>query len=231
MMLKTLLIVTTLVLSFGCVETQCSRQPDGRIIEQSIVPVESFVKIKKEIIRKDETVYGSGSGSIIKITENQTFVLTAKHVCQVDLFEFLKDLTLQSNLFIIDIDGNEYPAEIFERSVSKDICVLKIDKNINRPALSVAQVKPLIGERLFNIAQPLGIFYKRMVPIFEGFYSGDDDGESYYTIPIKPGSSGSILLNNRMEIVGMLIKSLPEFENIAVGVPYEDLKSFLEKYK
>jgi S1-C subfamily serine protease len=228
MMLKTLLIVTTLVLSFGCVETQCSRQPDERINQESIVPVESFVKIKKEVVVNDETKVSVGSGSVIKITENETLILTAKHVCQVNIMDFLEDLSLRSFLYVIDIDGLQYPAEIYDRSIKHDICVLKVKENINRPALKLASSKPMIGERVYNIAAPLGIFYRRMVPIFEGFYTGDDDGDSYYTIPTKGGSSGSPILNKDMQLIGITIKYLEELESLAVAISYEDLKDFLK---
>ena len=77
---------------------------------------------------------------------------------------------------------------------------------------------PRVGERVFNMAAPHGIFAPGMVILLEGFYSGSDvDDDTFYTVPAAPGSSGSVIMNSRGEIVSVIHSAYRSFHQIALG--------------
>ena len=51
------------------------------------------------------------------------------------------------------------------------------------------------GERVYNVAAPVGIFYEDVVPLLEGFYMGQTGMKAYYTVPAMGGSSESPIFN------------------------------------
>ena len=63
---------------------------------------------------------------------------------------------------------------------------------MNPPVLELAKKEPKRGETVTNMAAPHGLYWPGTVLIFKGQFSGyHDRGYSVYTIPTKPGSSGS----------------------------------------
>ena len=75
-----------------------------------------------------------------------------------------------------------------------------------------------------------------MVPIFEGFHSGPAlyPGKSeqikvdMYSLPIKQGSSGSPIINENGELIGVVSAGVREFHNVGFSPRYEIIKRFLE---
>jgi hypothetical protein len=78
----------------------------------------------------------------------------------------------------------------------------------------------------------MGIFNKNMVPILEGRYNGVSfRGSAMYSIPAAPGSSGSMVLNENFELVGMIHSLHIRFPNVTVGPKFEILSKFIRKNK
>ena len=83
---------------------------------------------------------------------------------------------------------------------------------------------------IINIAAPKGIFNHQAVPIFEGRFSGNVPSDkkvlkSMFTLSVAPGSSGSMVLNENGELVGMITGTSIEMSSqIALGVPHFELK-------
>ena len=83
------------------------------------------------------------------------------------------------------------------------------------------------GERVYNVAAPVGIFYEDTVPLLEGFYMGNEGLRSYYSIPAMGGSSGSPIFNLRGHLVGMIHSVNTMFPMISVSPKYDELKKFI----
>ena len=80
------------------------------------------------------------------------------------------------------------------------------------------------------MAAPHGIFAPKMVLTFDGYFTGyAPEGYAMYTIPTKPGSSGSPIVNHKNQLVGIIFAGYRSMENIGVASPLMAVKIFLKK--
>jgi V8-like Glu-specific endopeptidase len=80
------------------------------------------------------------------------------------------------------------------------------------------------------MAAPHGLFWSGTVLIFKGVFSGyHTRGYSIYTIPTKPGSSGSPIINDKNELIGVIFAGYRVMENIGLSSPLVAIKVFLKK--
>ena len=115
-----------------------------------------------------------------------------------------------------------------------DIWVMGSAK-ISLPALKISKFKPIIGEKYYNIAAPMGLWSSKMIPLFEGFYLGDmkirsNRKSSYaFSIPTKGGSSGSPILNSSGEVVGAIHSAYRGFENLCMATTNKEIYMIYRK--
>ena len=242
--LHVLLIFTV---STGLVSTQAPLNKFYRETQTSLsdpIPYESFafIKIEADIKREicdpfvtddcfEATVHEmsiQGSGAVIAQDSCHSFVITAAHVCKPDDFmTLLPGVEFDATILVTDYWGNEHEADIIEYDVGHDICLLRTEGNWAAP-VPIASDMPEIGEEVYNMAAPRGVFRPGMVPLFTGLYSGTSwSGEEYYTVPVSPGSSGSIILNEDGEVVGILHSAIREFGHIAIASSLESVQELV----
>jgi len=195
-------------------------------------PTQSFIKIEnyevKEIPIGDLEVElaivatSSGSGSIIHHKKNKSYILTANHVCGDD--SVIKRI-------LIDIDNEKYKSVVFARSENKDICILESER-INKPKIKLSLHGPKKGETAYNIASPGGVLERNMVPLFKGVYSGYSEHmkSDIYTIPSYPGSSGSPVVNQYGELIGLLYAVNRDFHHLSVSITHAQLFTFINSH-
>ena len=188
---------------------------------QTQLPREAFVKIRSKITIKNcaagicsrRTLASTGSGFIIGVGEKGSFVMTAAHVCRDD--EESANRLLEHK--IIDIDGNEHVGITLAYNIKADICLMYATGLTNKKALTVSQKEPKPGDRLYNLAAPVGIFDINMIPILDGYYNGVNRGSAVYSIPAAGGSSGSPVLNSDMQVIGLIHSLHRAFPMITIG--------------
>jgi len=191
------------------------------------VKEESKICIFKKCFKIGETAYFIGSGFVVKNTKNGSLVITAAHVCTSGPAAFYTTFKL------IDIDSKKYKAEMLVKDDANDICMLYA-KDLRKPPVKISTHKPLPGSRIYNIAAPVGIFDHQMVPINDGFYNGEATNKwglnrvSVYTLPAAPGSSGSMVLNDKFELIGLIHSLLIRFPVVSIGPSYRSLTDFIE---
>jgi S1-C subfamily serine protease len=244
-----LAILSLSILSLNCVShTNCIGLDDVKdsLINithkhnKTVLPYDSFVKIIKDVATKDgvliyETI---ASGIIIRQDEDETRILTARHFCTgVNEQKHLENVTEESKpllemLIVVDVENKGHQVKMFSYDSQFDICVM-ITEKINEPAVVVSPVAPERGEKVYNIAAPLGISDGKAVLLFEGYYAGDTIAAvtgtkaSLYSIPTTSGSSGSAILNEHGELIGITFAGLSDFKQVCMAVPWKEMLTFI----
>jgi S1-C subfamily serine protease len=101
---------------------------------------------------------------------------------------------------------------------TKDIALIKVDSK-ERPLLSIAGAKPVIGMRTYVIGSPKGYEFS----IGDGLLSQIQkvDGFSQYQVscPFSPGNSGGPILNNHGEVMGIAAWTRNGAQNLNFATP------------
>ena len=214
-------------------------------------PVKSFIQLRSDTLWKgcekdkegkvkcqDATSRAVSSGSFIKHSEVDTsvsYALSAGHSCRST---FVPERTISGvtvthiaqRFTIIDYNGFKYKASVVAIDKRFDLCLLEVRSVlIKHPILKVAKNSPKRGELAYNMAAPHGIVFPRMVLTFDGYFTGySPEGYAMYSMPTKPGSSGSPIMNINNELIGNIFAGYRSMENIGVASPLMAIKVFLK---
>ena len=94
--------------------------------------------------------------------------------------------------------------------------------------IKIAKEEPLVGDKIYTASAPQGISHHTIRLHFEGMYSGCVSiGECFFTIPGVVGSSGSGILNEKGELVGILNFSIVNFHNVTGGPSIHQIREFV----
>jgi len=211
-------------------------------------PIYSFVKVHTKMtlqicteskdkvsVCDDNDFYSVGSGAVVKSDRNKTYVLTAGHVCHTDLEEPIKSAASAKRMsFKVEThEGKFYDFEVkvispdFLNGNDVDLCLLQGDR-IRVPSIHLALRGPKIGDEVYNVAAPLGVYYAPVVPLFSGYYSGPiNKYNDLLTIPAIGGSSGSPILDSNGDLIGVIFAANVQFVHISIGVNFKETRKFL----
>ena len=179
------------------------------------------------------TIRTMGSGAVVAHGMNTTYVITAGHVCTFDApttttkngYVFLVEPRV--DIKVQDFWGNMHATTVVAVDHQNDICILR-SRGIWSKPLPVAKSMPKPGEMVTTIAAPRGMFHPGMVLRFDGRYVGvDSHGHAFFTTPTAPGSSGSVILNSKGQIVCVIHSAMRRFENVGLGSQIEDVIELL----
>jgi len=170
------------------------------------------------IVTYDATGSEKGQGSGVIINANG-IILTNNHVVE-----------------------NAYSARVItEESEYNDVRVLYEDENYDLALIGVSasNLRPIsftanrgfrAGQRVIAIGNPLG-FEKT---ISDGLISGVRKIETLEliqtTVPISPGSSGGVLLNEAGELIGLTTATIEEGQNLNFAISLNTISHFLDTY-
>ena len=211
-------------------------------------PVYSFVKIFNSLeieeckAEKDDkgndcpvgTYMSSGSGMAIDIIPNEMIVLTAGHVCNAKLNDFITKYTF--TVTVMDHSGRVHQSHIIKSSFDNskgepDICAL-YTPTLKLNKVKISELPPKIGDEVYYIGAPKGVYHNPIAPIFRGTYSGIiDPSSSLVTAPAAGGSSGSCVLNMNNKVIGILYATHPEFHHVTVATNYFATIVFINEVK
>lgn len=182
-----------------------------------------------------EVVSGQGSGVIFSEDNNNYYVLTNNHVVNRDeeysLFKYE----------ITDYLGNTYKGTLLVSSADYDLGLLKMPKS--KAILEVLKVnlnKLEKDEVVIAIGQPKGqdntITIGRVIRFTNGNLEEATSHVEFdvieHTAPINRGSSGGVLINSKLEIVGInyagSFKEGVEGSVFAYAIPMSEVDTFLK---
>jgi len=187
-----------------------------------------------------EQLVSTASGIAVKNTGTTVYGLTAGHWCDSnsDILdnEQLKEafpgpasISLQTSFY-----GEIYDIDIIYSDKEYDICVISFESEYANKIKRIKPAKkyPKLGEKLYTVSSPLGMYHPYTRFHFEGYFSGCMPTSVYcfYTIPGVEGSSGSGVLNKKGELVSILDISVIDFHNITGGARLEIIQEIFIIY-
>lgn len=208
---------------------------------KKVLPTKSFIKLEKHIkVRTcreqmcvEKNLGTVASGVVVQNKTDGAYVLTAAHVC--DISDIIDDLSsvpgteFDISFNAVTIDLRKKPVEIIKFNHKHDVCLVWVAELL-MPAANISPQAPESGDVVLNLAAPLGVHSKNMVPIFKGFFNGTDtEGIDFYSLPSFPGSSGSPIFNTKGEIVGMIHSTIRHFNNISISPNYYFMVEFINE--
>ena len=107
-----------------------------------------------------------------------------------------------------------------------DLCLIKAKK---RKIRKFANTTPNNGDNVHSFAYPGGAFGKDVYPLYKGTWNGKIENKCLTTIPVVGGSSGSSVLNNKDEIVSVIVSTMQNFNHFTLSVCLDDIKDFIQK--
>ncbi len=245
-------LILSLLLLTSCV-SGCVTINNDAVNNKEILPRHSFVQIqhsvqiegcgidpdtKKERCQKAVMQYVSSGAYVFhsEVSQGTSYVLTAGHSCEskVPKTQMVQGYRVEnkgSKFKTVDLNGFSHEAEVIMVNRRFDLCLLRVSNVLmNPPVLKLADKEPRRGETVTNMAAPHGLYWPGTVLIFKGQFSGyHDKGYSVYTIPTKPGSSGSPILNSKNKLVGVIFAGYSMMENVGLSSPLVAIKVFLKK--
>jgi len=208
------------------------------------VPLSSFLKVDVNLlIRKcsEETEmceiqrrdFISGSAIVVKRARHGgMYVLSVAHICDPSDYANRVSGGDPWSLEMVGItkEHDEYRLHVLEVDHDKDLCLMYAP-DLDRTPIAVAKKKLMPGSRIWNIAAPRGILYKGAPIIIDGIFNGtnQDSGHDMYTMLVAGGSSGSGILNENGEIVGLVSMMDLRFPFIVYSPAHEDILEFFNR--
>ena len=227
--------LSLIIFFLSIIFSSCSKNNDNNFVKAR----SSFVNV---IIEENVTIcdngscyqktFSSSSSGVVIMFKGEKSVLTAGHSCTPkDLKELEKyfdgEIKIKTTLYGYDIHKMKHLFEVEKVDIGEDVCVLSAD-TLWQDVVTIANKKPAYDEQLYNFAAPHGIFTNHMIPLLTGYYVGEKDSMGAFTIPAAAGSSGSMILNKKGELVGMIHSVHTQFHHFALSPTLESLKYFLE---
>ena len=231
----------------GCATINLSSTVKEKIPRHSFVQVRQFVKLEgcgldketgKEKCQTAEMRYVSSGAYVFhsEVEQATSYILTAGHSCENKLpssqnVDGFRIVNKGSRFIVVGLNGDQHDARVISINKRFDLCLMQVsDVHQNPPILKVADKEPARGEIVVNMAAPHGLFWSGTVLIFRGAFSGyHTRGYSIYTIPTKPGSSGSPIINSKGKLVGVIFAGYRMIENVGLSSPLVAIKVFLKK--
>tara|TARA_A100000172_G_C3020496_1_gene102922 strand:+ start:286 stop:1074 length:789 start_codon:yes stop_codon:yes gene_type:complete len=230
--------------------TGCTMIHNTSVIKEP--PTDKFVKVYKTLTitkcfkekQKDPTKqcetkkFGrSGSGALVKVVKEYAVVLTSGHVCDSSHEISKNDPTFSYNLeeeiMIQNYQNRFFSAKVVIAELatqrSADLCSLVVmGLKGQDDDVKIETRAPKVGEDIYYMGAPLGIYHPPSVLLLRGIYSGQiDKFVSITSLPSHGGSSGGAVMSVSNKIYGVVFAVHPNFKNSTLIINHSRVKNFL----
>tara|TARA_R110002060_G_scaffold3308_1_gene5257 strand:- start:1349 stop:2104 length:756 start_codon:yes stop_codon:yes gene_type:complete len=207
---------------------------DVNKISHSFVYLESTMDLDQQVCDGEEnctniseSIHSAlGSGMTIK-QKGKTYILTAGHVCAPQRYDpYLQMVsyigTLSNSINGTGYFGNQSELEIVAIDQQRDLCILKAKSRWVSPGVKLAKRLPESGAEVYMVSAPFGIFEPGLTLVYQGYLAGrDSDDDIMVSMPTRPGTSGSAILDKRGRVIGVIHSAFNMMENVGIGTPIE----------
>lgn len=178
----------------------------------------------------NNTKTSEGTGFVYKIDNNYAYILTNEHV-------------IIGDKIVIKDNSIEKEATLLGKDKYIDLAVLKVGKKGIKEKIKLSKEEPSLGDKVYVIGNPLGERYLRTLT--SGVVSGKDrlvktelDNSSQILMgvlqtdaSINHGSSGSPLINEKKEVIGIITIKLidEEIDGMGFATPTNKILEYLDE--
>lgn len=244
----------TLLGGLGCVSiskpsNKIIKTTTGKVIKKAntLFPIQSFVMTRQSFlvqteICKEAEVAGptcitqvvgkfnsTASGVIVKTDTENSYILTAGHVCVPPPpntsipgeVQVSYKIALTTGYGRVDED-----ATLIAVDPANDLCLLSSSKYLG-PGLAIQETETQLHSKIYNMASPNGLATSLAVPVFDGYYMGKVMNRIMFSVPAAPGSSGSPIMNEDNEIITIISAAAIRFDEFAICPTTQSIREFL----
>lgn len=149
----------------------------------------------------------AGSGTVIKVTEDKTYILTVYHaVIRKELNGDGSPAYYQvDNLRIITFDKQRENADVISYDADKDLAIIVVNKKLDLTPILIAKEMPKQGDKVWHVGNPDGLNFflsNGIISLIQ--QEGTEEDAVYASVHSFKGGSGGMILNTKNEIIGVL---------------------------
>ncbi len=175
-----------------------------------------------------------GAGVIINDGKN---ILTNYHVVEADKENVY--IAFKPKLGNKPSNNNYYKVKVIKVDMTRDLALLEMPKDLIERneyiSLKLADIESLKkGIDIYNMGHPLGYYFAfeyGMLTNILNDYSWDEYKANYilqYSMNANKGNSGSPIVNDKLELIGIGAFSNKKGENLNFGISVIDIKNFID---
>lgn len=250
-------LISFVIIGGGCATSRSNKiSPPTKAFAQisSHILIETCEQASPQSCSSATLAHGKASAVVVRhyrdplSKSERSLILTAGHVCvpvNPAMFGYdptkdsLTTTTFSRKIVLMDYAGNIYDdVNIIIYDMGGDLCLMESERMPYSIPIKLSPRPPENGERVLNIAAPLGIIHPPAVLIEEGFYVGEcraprcptEISAWYSDINAAPGSSGSpifISIGDKWMLVGMIHSVHSGFPSAPYSATLQQMRDFL----
>ena len=196
---------------------------NNRFKKEESLPYEYLKKVTVRLFRIkeiDDKIGWLGTGIIIKITEDFTYILTNRHVA-----------TIGTHVYV-NKNGLIYKVDILKNSAFNDLALVRMNGKFSDKEVVRGFADHKIQEKIYSVGMYLGNHFIYS----EGTVAGVNIiNDLLVNLPSANGCSGSGIFNSKGEVIGLLyggyvIRVFTSDTSKAICVPTSVIKVFLREF-
>ena len=184
----------------------------------NVTPVTEYSKGWREAFGVCLKELGIGTSTTKGAIADKTFIVTAYHV-----------VANAQSIEIIDSSGHRsIPSLAYGYDEARDIAVLVVNSRIAEGLCLADYSRTNVGATVFVVGNPLGLLEDSMTAgILSAKRTAEDVPLIQFNAPISPGNSGGPVLNDKGEVIGMVLATIEDGQALNFGLASPIIKAAL----